>query len=215
MGSQQIKEVSKSFGRSTTAIDGWHPRHFGQLSEKCLTALAQLFQSFEEGPFWPKQQQSLMVSLLDKPSNDQEGWTKDKRPILLFRSLFRLWAKARQRLIRDWQKTHCGDSCLANLAGRQPGDAIWRSVMRATVAAEGTNCHGFEALWDISKAFDRVDHGKLIQQACLLKYPLRVLALSTASYKWARCLVDGQGISSQWILPCIGLGKGQPLLSMS
>ena len=101
MSGTQLRAVSQSFSRTTTAIDGWHPRHFGQLSEKCLTALAQLFQSFEAGPFWPKQQQSLMVRLLDKPSNDQEGWTKDKRPILLFRSLFRLWAKARQRLIRD------------------------------------------------------------------------------------------------------------------
>ena len=45
--------------------------------------------------------------------------------------------------------------------------------MRATVAVAGTNCHGFEALWDISKAFDRVDHGKLIEQASKLRYPLQ------------------------------------------
>ena len=80
--------------------------------------------------------------------------------------------------------------------------------MRSTVAAAGANCHGFEALWDISKAFDRVVHSKLIEQASQLMYPLRVLALSTASYKWARCLVDSQGVSSKWILPSIGIGQG-------
>ena len=129
----------------------------------------------------------MVVRPLDKPSPDGKGFAREKRPILLYRSLFRVWARIRQAIVRAWQTKHMPDAFLANLAGRQPGDAVWRATVRSCIAPEGPKPHGFEALWDISKAFDRVGHARLMEQARDMGYPIKILASSIASY---RCRED-------------------------
>ncbi len=46
-----------------------------------------------------------------------------------------------------------------------------------------------EALWDISKAFDRVRHARLQELATELGYPMSVLTMWLHSYTWPRKFV--------------------------
>jgi hypothetical protein len=53
-----------------------------------------------------------------------------------------------------------------NLSGRAIGDEVWRSAVLSTLAGEEGRA-GFiiEALWDVSKAFDRVRH-EVLARVC-------------------------------------------------
>ena len=51
-------------------------------------------------------------------------------------------------------------------------------------------------------------HARLMEQARDMGYPIKILASSTASYRWQRRLIDSQGVASQWISPQIDIGQG-------
>jgi hypothetical protein len=64
-----------------------------------------------------------------------------------------------------------------------------------------------EFLWDVSKAFDSVDHGKLEAALRDLGYPVLILKISLLSYTWVRVLVVEQVCSTD-IYPTGGVGPG-------
>ena len=196
-----LRDCSKSFKRPTTKVDGWHPRQYQHLSDIALRCLALLFRAYEARGEWCSHQCSLLVCLIPKPNGD-------RRPILHFRSGYRVWARARQAQVREWATTHVPDPAINNAAGRAPGDAVWRSLVRADLkAADGL--HTAEFLWDVSKAFDRVPRRALLARARDMKYPLTLLRLSLASYSWKRRLVDFD-LASRALHPWAGIGAGSP-----
>ena len=71
---------------------------------------------------------------------------------------------------------------------------VWRNLIRGDIAVDN-NQHVVELLWDVSKAFERVQRQKLINLATDLGYPTNQLRLSLHSYTWKRSLVDGTFIS--------------------
>ena len=197
---KDIRAAAKSFRQGTCAIDGWHPRVFGLLSESCLEALAGLFGEMETWGWWPATEQSLMVMLIGKLDGDL-------RPILLFRGLFRLWSRIRQGLVRRWQQEKCADHFLGNMAGRMAGDAVFRACVRAALAQQ-QDMVGYELLLDISKCFDRVKPEYLCKHAEDMGYPGQILRLSLLSYSWPRRLISGAGLVTAQIEPSIGIGPG-------
>ena len=64
-------------------------------------------------------QEHLLVSLIPKPDGD-------RRPILFFRSGFRVWARWAQGRVRKWAREALTGAALNNLEGRRPGDCVWR-----------------------------------------------------------------------------------------
>ena len=195
---EYIKKVSLSFKKATTAVCGWHPRQYAYLPEICLQGLAYLFGCYEVMGAWASCQRSLMVLILPKP-------VAGFRPILQYRSGFRVWAKCAQPRVKLWQAENCCDSFHNNLAGRRVGDAVWRSTMRNMSREVGV--HTAEILMDVSMAFDRVSHSKLINEAHRSKYPLGILRLSIDSYLFERALV-AEGLCSPLVFPTRGLGPG-------
>ena len=119
-----------------------------------------------------------MVRLLPKPDGC-------RRPILHYRSGFRLWPRCAQRRVRSWAKKALPDAELNNSQGRSPGDMVWRYATRADLA-QANNQEVAEMLWDVSKAFERVNRSKLVALAQQLGYPMGVLRLSLLSYSWPR-----------------------------
>jgi hypothetical protein len=113
----------------------------------------------------------------------------DKRQILQFRSAFRLWSRIHSSIVKKWfQHQGLAVSQMNNLSGQHIGDEVWRCVARSGLA----NYQGHkvvERLWDISKAFDRVLHHKLMEAAELQTYPLKVLRLIVLSYTFERRIV--------------------------
>ena len=79
---------------------------------------------------------------------------------------------------------------------------MWRYTTRADMA-QANNNEVAELLWDVSKAFERVNRNKLVALAKHLGYPMGVLRLSLLSYSWPRHLVDGHLIA-QPIHPTMG-----------
>ena len=71
-----------------------------------------------------------------------------------------------------------------------------------------------EFLWDVSKAFDSVDHEKLEAAMRDLGYPVLILKISLLSYTWTRFLVVEQ-VCSQDIFRQVGWGRGRPTRSLN
>ena len=77
-----IQNVSRSFKEVTAIVDGWHPMHFGLLSEGVLRALASILNVIELLGMFPTSTQNLLVALIEKDSGHV--------PIGLFCALFRV-----------------------------------------------------------------------------------------------------------------------------
>eukprot|EP00973_Karenia_brevis_P040962 5667464-Karenia_brevis.AAC.1 len=63
-----LRRASLSFKSKTIRPDGWHPRHFGLLSDEALQALAEIMMFMERSGKHPTKQQSLLVNLISKPA---------------------------------------------------------------------------------------------------------------------------------------------------
>ena len=102
--------------------------------------------------------------------------------------------RARQGVVRLWAQQRASDGSVNNAAGRCPGDAVWRSLVKADLAAAEGGVTA-EFLWDVSKAFDRAQRAHLFYRARDLGYPLTVRRLSLDSYGWTRRLLDRHLVS--------------------
>ena len=62
-----IQDASRSFKVVIAIVEGWHPRHFGLLSEGALRALANILNVIELFGIFPTTQ-NLLVALIEKDS---------------------------------------------------------------------------------------------------------------------------------------------------
>ena len=88
-----LRAVSRSYKEHTTKVDGWHPRQYSQLSDAALNSLGILFALYQRRGKWAKDQSDLLVRLIPKGDGD-------RRPILHFRSGYRLWARLQRRSVK-------------------------------------------------------------------------------------------------------------------
>jgi hypothetical protein len=93
-GASIIRAVSRSYKEHTTKVDGWHPRQYSQLSDAALNSLGILFAIYQRRGKWAKNQSDLLVRLIPKGDGD-------RRPILHFRSGYRLWARMQRRSVKN------------------------------------------------------------------------------------------------------------------
>ena len=112
-----LRKVALSFKRQTCKVDGWHPRQFGHLSDAALGCLGLLFAHAEWACRWFTEQESLLVRLIPKANGDL-------RPILLFRSVFRLWSRTARARVASWAKRVLTHPALNNCSGRRCGDGV-------------------------------------------------------------------------------------------
>ena len=86
-----MRAVSRHFKLSTgLGADLWHPRLLGILSDEALLSLDDLYRGVERAGCWPSFWLTIRVVFPAKPDG---GW----RPILLYCTMYRFWAKLRLR----------------------------------------------------------------------------------------------------------------------
>ena len=152
------------------------------MSSDGLDILASILNYAEAIGQFPKQIGNLMVVLLAKT----DGGT---RPIGLFHSIARVWAKARKALVAEWEASlpfSCL-SCFSASSGRSPVDAVFRQALRAELATAGQQ-HYAAILWDLSKCYENVSHSLLWRTGVDFGYPLALLRMSIRSYRAPRLL---------------------------
>jgi hypothetical protein len=192
----QIKAASAHFRASTAAPDGLPPRSIALTSDQCIAALAQLYRIFEQYG-WPPSERIVLTVLIPK----KDGGL---RPIALFRSLYRIFSKARAQEARAWAAGPGKSSLCNHSSGRWVGDGTWRNQVRTGTDKQA---HRTEYLLDLKKAFEHVTHNDLIRAAKAVGYPAHLVRMALIAYTWPRRLVYLNSLS-RTIIPTRGIAAG-------
>ncbi len=198
---EELRASSRLFKvRTAVAQDGLHMRHYALMSDGALTALAAILEACELLGTMPRQCRLVTAPLLEKPKG---GF----RPICIYASLYRIWAKARQPVAAEWEERH-QRAYLSAAAGNGPADTVWRQAVRQEVAV-GQGGHAASLLWDLEGFFERVDRARLMDRAAATGFPLPVLRLSLSMYAAPRVLtLDGRIARELWARDGVGAGCG-------
>ena len=147
----ELRNAAKSFKKKTTAVEGWHPRHLAAFSDDLLDRLGEIFKLFEVAVWWPSSESCLLTKLIPKPKGGL-------RPVMWFRTLYRVYARARRGCVQRWFTEWAAARPEVNMApGRHTTDAIWRSMVRQDLGVGSKNF--IEINGDFQKAFDFVGRG--------------------------------------------------------
>ena len=182
-----IARACKTFPRHTAVgVDGVRPRHILLLPEQAREILAVIL-NFAEAAGLPPVMGANVV-FLPKP-------TGGERPIGILPTIYRVWCRCRRPLAHAWELQHSREYFWAS-AGRSSSQAVHLQGVRLEAArAEG---HSAVALpTDLAKAYEYVNHGKLIQFAQATGFPTGLLRMSIATYGGARRIMC-HGLCSSW-----------------
>jgi len=146
---------------------------------------------------WPLAVQLVIIVLLPKPDDG-------RRPIGLFTSLIRLWARARSVAARAWEAANPRPG-LYGSAGMGAQRAAWQDAYAAEAAGRRGKAFA-HSLLDLVKAFEKVQHHTLVAAAHKHGYNLWLLRLSLRAYRiqrtvsvdscCSRCIVATRGITA-------------------
>ncbi len=177
--------------------DGWHPRHFALLSDGSLKMLGQLIRIIESVGDFPSRTQDVAVALI----------TDKRRPIGLYRALFRLWARLRRPLADEWEHQRAAQLFWIQGPGRACTDHVWRAAVQAATRAARQFAVA-EIAYDIKKCYEHVPHVALARKACAAGYPARLLRVSIASYRWPRTISRGRLVTAPLYAQAHGIVAG-------
>ena len=135
----QIRSASSSFRTATCALGGIHPRHIRLLSDDALCALIVILHRAEAVGTMPTQLFATFVTLLPKSSGGL-------RPTAWAQSVFRVWSRARQPLVKQWEGMHTHHYRLLRRQKRPPpmsfGDRRLNQKLHKPMAATLRACFG-------------------------------------------------------------------------
>ena len=136
---EQIREVALGFKEATTHLGGWHPRQIGHLGEVARRTLGKIWQVFEWCQVWCRDEEQVLVRMLEKASGGH-------RPIMLFRTLYRIFGKLRCGSVREWMYNMAARFPQINMAPKRGvGDSTYRLQTRRDLALleedEGGSTH--------------------------------------------------------------------------
>ena len=117
------------------------------------------------------------------------------RPIGLLPWMVRVWTRSRREAVARWESAVQRPFLYAG-KGMGADIAAWKQAARAELAAAASYQVGYGiALLDLVKAFERVPHRLLVQEALELGFPLWILRLSLAAYRLPWTLRVGEAFS--------------------
>jgi hypothetical protein len=193
-----LRSASASFKPRTSVVDGIPPRQFSFVSDNGLELLSSIFWLCKKKCTFGNTITDLAIRLLLKTDGG-------RRPIALFRAMFRLYGKARKEALQTWEKS-IGLGHFFNMAPtRHVTDSTYRSMLHRLLEP---HLHHAELLWDVAKCFEHVKHTRLWNDAQQHGYPVAVLRCSLLAYTWVRRLLWDNGICSQPLRPSRGIGAG-------
>lgn len=182
---------------------GWdaiHPRAIPRLSTELIKWIVLLLLKCELSGAWPTPVGVCIVVLLPKADG---GF----RPIGLLPWMVRVWTRSRREAVSRWEAAvhrpflYAGKAMGADIAA-------WKQAARAELVATASHQVGYGiALLDLVKAFERVPHWLLVNEAVELGFPLWILRLSLAAYRLPRTLRVGRAFS-YLLTACRGIVAG-------
>ncbi len=138
----------------------------------------------------PRQCRLVTAPLLEKP-------TGGFRPVCIYASLYRLWAKARQPVAAEWEARHQRQYLSAS-AGNGPTDTVWRQAVKQETSVSGGGVAA-TLLWDLEGFFEKIDRARLMERAQSTGFPLPLLKLSLSMYASPRLLtLEGRIAREVW-----------------
>ena len=160
--------------------------------------MVDLLHDIERNLAWPWQLMGQLVVLLGKP-------TGGERLIALLQFTLRLWLRCRRPLTRQWAKSQMAhwDHALAN-------SSALRSATLQKLRVELADLEGIPwglILWDLTKFYDTVALGALIQHTRKRKYPAKVTCLVIATYLSPGVIRQNE-CYSEWVYPVDGILPG-------
>ena len=198
-----IRDASRSFKRKTSVVDGWHPRHYALLCEQALQALSLIFLLIEAIGDFPEDVANLTMPLIEQQVTEL---LVKRRPVGMYRSLVRMWARSRRETVDQWESQHANLPFFNNNKGRRVGDTVWRSSVKAT-ASQRDHRFTLENQSDLRKCFEHVNRQLLWDKGISNGYPRSILRMSLASYAWPR-IVTLDNIASPARIAWNGLVAG-------
>jgi hypothetical protein len=168
------------------------------LGPEALRHLGRIYRLVEVLGIFPGPMSEVVVKLLEKPSG---GY----RPIGLFSTVMRVWAKARCRLCKDWYAARHIPAL--NLAPRRwASDPVWRTLVSWEAGQEDDVVA--EIGTDVSKCYEQVSHELLQAIGARLGYPSMVLRVMLAAYRAGRTIVLNNGAAANTVYPTRGIVAG-------
>jgi hypothetical protein len=168
--------------------DALHPRAIRRVSEETVLWLMIIIEHAEKVGEWPEEMGITVIVLLPKSDGGH-------RPIGLLPGPVRIWMRCRREVMLKWESQVCRPYLFAG-KGKGADVAAWKQAARAEHAAIQKNTTAYaQALLDLVKAFERVQHYQLVRAARKLGYPMWILRLSIATYRMPRVVRIGQVVS--------------------
>ena len=143
------------------------------MSDEGLKALCSILLFAEAIGVMPPQASILLMVLLPKPDGGL-------RPIGIFKSLFRVWARLRRSIVKSWE-SNCRHFFFAACKDKSPVDVVFRQALKADLATAQSRSFGI-VLWDLLKCYEHALHPILYVKAKKYGYPLALLRMSLAAY---------------------------------
>ena len=181
---EAIRAAAASFPVGTgLGVDHIPPRALLRLSDESIAALAKILMVMGKRGEWCEALNMVMIVLLAKEGG---GF----RPIGLFPTIIRVWMRARMTQIRAWEAANHSEELYGG-KGMGAQRAAWVESFSAEAAVLEHEDHA-QAMLDLTKAFELVDHAKLLDAAKRRGYPLALLRMSLSAYRLSRTIgVDG------------------------
>ena len=161
-------------------MDGWRPRHFGRLGDDPLAGLGALFQIWLVLGAFPTGASGVRVALI----------TAKRRPIGLFRSVVRLFARAGIHRVQAWEADRAMQPFFNTGPGRMTTDSVWRGLVR-TRLAEHHRRRAAEVNLDFRRCYEHMACVLLARAVLRRGYPVVDLRCANATCRVARRISGG------------------------
>jgi hypothetical protein len=185
-------------------MDGIPIRCISMLSNDLVEALSGMFHLATMFAHYPKEMEHMAVKLLSK----KDGTF---RPIILFRSLFRLHGRLLASRTREWERNHLADQPFGNNQGREALDSVYRACIRQAIGlAGGIVSEAADVLIDLRKCFEHLSRDLLWEACARHGYPMHVARLSITSYGWTRFLLGRYDLCGREVNASRGIAAGSP-----
>ena len=196
---EKFKMALATFPNNTgLGWDNCHPKALLRLRDKMLMLVIGLLQRCERESRWPECVKLVIIVLLPKPDGG-------RRSIGLLPLLPRIWMRARNEVVRKWERRNEYSWMYAG-EGRGADVAAWKQAARAEYARAIHTYYG-QVLLDLVKAFDRIPFHVLAREARRHEYPMWLVRLAIATYKLQRSVRVGEAYSDA-VMATRGLTAG-------
>ncbi len=185
---EQFRRAARRIPRKTgVGVAGITPSDFEALDDAGIEACIDVMMACESVGYIPRAIALVIVRMIPKKDGG-------RRPIGLLPSMYRIWAKVRADLVRDWERYYAREYFAAG-PGKSAEAAAWRAAFRAELAA-ASQAESASILWDLLKCFEHGDHKRLAEKARLVGFPIAIARMAIEMYRAERRLVLDEAVSA-------------------